>query len=144
MGLFGNNNRRAEMKVEKELPRKNALDIGTQRDPMAEIEVRVSRLEVDKFEAEKIAGGGIKIGGVLVARGGARDSLYDQMLSAYLRGYGAENEKKPSGMMIGEAKDLRGAGGVRLSDNSAIALRDWLLKEFPLEAQKAEPKKKGK
>lgn len=107
----------------------------------AAMERRLSALEDAEYARRRIDGGAAKIGANLVSRGGDT-SLYAKMLDSYMFGLNSVVERM-AGVMIGRPSDLRSGGGVRMSDAGAITLRDWLLKEFPLETPKPDDKKPG-
>lgn len=99
----------------------------------ANLTKRVDALEEAEYERNAIAGGALSVGRVIFKRGNSLQSL----------------PWRPSGgvgVIAGAASELRAyAAPVDLSESQAIRLRDWLLKEFPLEtAAPAAPKKKGK
>jgi hypothetical protein len=87
----------------------------------AELTKRVSALEDTEYERTATARGAVKIAGLLFERG-------DPPSSWLWRTRGME------GVVAGTPAEMRGySQSLHLSFLQAEALRDWLLKEFPLE-----------
>ena len=103
-------------------------------DPLptsADINRRVSALEDREYERSAIANGALMIGGMIFKRGNnPRTFLF--------RPFG------DTGFIGGTAAELGAHNApVDLSEYQARLLRDWLLKEFPLETPKPDDKKPG-
>lgn len=116
-------------------------DAATDQKMAERNERRLSALEDAEYARLRLDEGGVKIGSTIVARGGC-NSLWQTLMYGSLFSYGREpSTEKREGVMIGSANTLRSGKGVNLTDPQAIALRDWLLKEFPLELPKPSAEK---